>query len=75
MRYRVLDVKGYGEKKKGERVIRYIKGEVRKCNGRRGGKVIVYGNTVGRVKEITERLGCEAYHSKTVDKGEVLEEF
>ncbi|KAK3078742.1 hypothetical protein LTS18_006726, partial [Coniosporium uncinatum] len=75
VRYGVLDVKGYGEKEKGERVMRYIEGEVRKCNGRRGGKVIVYGNTVGRVKEIAERLRCEAYHSKTVDKGEVLGEF
>lgn len=75
VRYGVLDVNGCEEKEKGEKVMRYIEGEVRKCNGRRGGKVIVYGNTVKRVKEIAERLGCEAYHSKTVDKSEILGEF
>jgi len=71
VQYWVLDVNGFGEKEKREEVMKYIESEVRKCNGRRGGKAVVYGNTVGKVKEMADRLGCEAYHSKTADKAEV----
>ncbi|KAK3066814.1 hypothetical protein LTS18_001482 [Coniosporium uncinatum] len=48
---------------------------VERYGGRSGGKVVVYGNTIGKVRRMAERLGCEAYHRKTVGKEEVLAEF
>ncbi|KAK3059491.1 hypothetical protein LTS18_010745 [Coniosporium uncinatum] len=48
---------------------------VERYGGRSGRKVVVYGNTIGKVRRMAEKLGCEAYHRKTVGKEEVLAEF
>ena len=39
------------------------------------GKVIVYGNSVPKVKELAKKLGCYAYHHKAIGKASMLEEF
>jgi superfamily II DNA helicase RecQ len=39
------------------------------------GKVVVYGNSVLKVKELAKKLGCHAYHHKAVGKASMLEEF
>jgi superfamily II DNA helicase RecQ len=40
-----------------------------------GGKVVIYANTVRQAQVIAEMFGCEAYHSKQVDRAGVLERF
>lgn len=37
--------------------------------------MVVYSNTVGRVKRIAQELGCNAYYHDAVGKASMLEEF
>ena len=39
------------------------------------GKVVIYSSTVQVVVQMAELLGCEAYHSKQLDKAGVLARF
>jgi superfamily II DNA helicase RecQ len=37
--------------------------------------VVVYGNSVPKVKALAEQLGCDAYHYKAVGKASMLQAF
>ena len=39
------------------------------------GKVVVYSNTVERVKRIVWVLGCDAYYYNAVSKASILRDF
>jgi superfamily II DNA helicase RecQ len=39
------------------------------------GKVVVYGNSVLKVKELAKQLGCNAYYYKAVGKASMLQAF
>jgi superfamily II DNA helicase RecQ len=39
------------------------------------GKVVIYASSVPLVKRLAQELGCDAYHSKAVDKPGMLEAF
>ncbi|KAL4777907.1 hypothetical protein BJX76DRAFT_367216 [Aspergillus varians] len=41
----------------------------------RGGRVIIYTNTKSQAQALSQELGCEAYHSRTMDHGGVLQQF
>jgi superfamily II DNA helicase RecQ len=38
------------------------------------GKVVVYSNSVSKVKELAKKLGCYAYHHDAIGKASILEE-
>jgi superfamily II DNA helicase RecQ len=38
-------------------------------------KVVVYGNSVPKVKELAKQLGCDAYYYKAVGKASMLQAF
>lgn len=52
-----------------ERVVRLVE---QKLIQYPSGKIIVYGNSVGRVKEMAAALGCEAYYRDVDNKSEVF---
>ncbi|KAF2187528.1 P-loop containing nucleoside triphosphate hydrolase protein, partial [Zopfia rhizophila CBS 207.26] len=71
--YRVVKVGGTGRRREKEKVVLdLIK---RKLGRYETGKVVVYCNTVGKVKEIAGALGCNAYHHHAVGKDSMLKEF
>jgi hypothetical protein len=39
------------------------------------GKVVVYSNSVPKVKELAKQLGCDAYYYKAVGKASMLQAF
>ncbi|KAI1589201.1 RecQ Superfamily II DNA helicase, partial [Pyrenophora tritici-repentis] len=41
----------------------------------KSGKIVVYGNSVPKVKGLAEKLKCHAYHHHAVGKASMLEEF
>ena len=45
----------------------------RKLEQYKEGKVVVYGNSVGRVKRVASRLECKAYYREVEDKKRVFE--
>jgi superfamily II DNA helicase RecQ len=47
----------------------------RKLRKYKAGKVVVYGNSVPKVKALAEKLGCQAYHRAAVGKAGMLEAF
>jgi superfamily II DNA helicase RecQ len=53
-------------------VVRTVRQKLRK---HKKGKVVVYGNSVPKVKELAQALGCHAYHHKGVGKASMLEDF
>jgi superfamily II DNA helicase RecQ len=55
-----------------EMVLRMVRQKLRKY---KTGKVVVYGNSVPKVKELAKQLGCDAYHHKAVGKGSMLQAF
>jgi superfamily II DNA helicase RecQ len=47
----------------------------RKLRKYRTGKIVVYGNSVAKVKALAEKLECQAYHHAAVGKASMLEAF
>ncbi|KAJ4392399.1 hypothetical protein N0V91_011404, partial [Didymella pomorum] len=71
--YRVIRVGKAAKKKEVEEiVVRTVRQKLRK---HKNGKVVVYGNSVPKVKELAQALACHAYHHKGVRKASMLEEF
>ncbi|KAK1920515.1 hypothetical protein P3342_008276 [Pyrenophora teres f. teres] len=69
--YRVVRV----ERKRQEveaTVLAMVQQKVRKY---KSGKIVVYGNSVPKVKGLAEKLKCHAYHHHAVGKASMLEEF
>ena len=70
--YRVVRVGKAAKKKEVEEmVVRTVRQKLRK---HKKGKVVVYGNSVPKVKELAQALGCHAYHHKGVGKASMLED-
>lgn len=47
----------------------------RKQRKYRTGKVVVYGNSVPKIKGLAKKLGCHAYHHNAVGKASMLADF
>lgn len=53
-----------------------VLGSVRQKRGKyQTGKIVVYSDSAGRVKELAGELRCQAYYHDAVGKSSVLEEF
>jgi superfamily II DNA or RNA helicase len=71
--YQVVTVGKAAKKKEVEEIVlRMVRQKLRKHNT---GKVVVYGNSVPKVKALAEQLGCDAYHHKAVGKASMLQAF
>jgi RecQ family ATP-dependent DNA helicase len=71
--YRVIRVGKSAKKKEvDEMVVRMVQQKLRKY---RKGKVVVYSNSVPKVKELAGKLDCHAYHNRAVGKASMLEAF
>ncbi|KAI0568547.1 ATP-dependent DNA helicase recQ, partial [Pyrenophora tritici-repentis] len=71
--YRVVRIEK--ERKRGEveaSVLEMVRQKVAKY---KTGKIVVYGNSVPKVKGLAEKLKCHAYHHHAVGKASMLEEF
>jgi superfamily II DNA helicase RecQ len=53
-------------------VLRIVRQKLRK---HKTGKVVVYSNSVPKVKALAEQLGCNAYYYKAVGKASMLQAF
>jgi superfamily II DNA helicase RecQ len=71
--YRVVRV---GRKAKKQEVEATVLAMVqRKLRKYKAGKIVVYGNSVPKVKALAEKLGCQAYHHHAVGKASMLQAF
>jgi superfamily II DNA helicase RecQ len=71
--YRVVKV---GQRVKKQEVEATVLAMVRrKLRKYMAGKVVVYGNSVPKVKALAEKLECQAYHHDAVGKTSMLEAF
>ncbi|KAI1670755.1 hypothetical protein L13192_06271, partial [Pyrenophora tritici-repentis] len=71
--YRVVRIEK--ERRRGEveaSVLEMVRQKVAKY---KTGKIVVYGNSVPKVKGLAEKLKCHAYHHHAVGKASMLEEF
>jgi superfamily II DNA helicase RecQ len=71
--YRVIRVGKAAKKKEVEEMVLGIVQQ--KLRKHKTGKVVVYSNSVPKVKELAKKLDCHAYHHKAVGKASMLEEF
>jgi superfamily II DNA/RNA helicase len=71
--YRVIRVGKAAKKKEVEEMVTKMVRQ-KLCKHKKG-KVVVYSNSVAKVKELAQQLGCHAYHHKAVGKASMLEEF
>ena len=55
-----------------EMVLGMVRQKLRKY---KAGKIIVYSNSVPKVKELAKKLGCHAYYYHAVGKASMLDEF
>jgi superfamily II DNA helicase RecQ len=55
-------------------VIIFMQARIRQAR-QAGGKVVIYANQIQQVQAMAEVFGCEAYHSRQVDRAGVLEWF
>jgi RecQ family ATP-dependent DNA helicase len=71
--YRVIRVGKAAKKKEVEEmVLGMVRQKLRKY---KASKIVVYSNSVPKVKELAKKLDCHAYHHKAVGKASMLEEF
>jgi superfamily II DNA helicase RecQ len=56
-------------------VIAFIQARIQQARRAGGGKVVMYANAVRQVQAMAAIFGCEAYHSRQVDRAGVLEQF
>lgn len=74
VRYRVIKVGG-ARRRRDERegaVLAIVKKKIKRLGA---GKLVVYANTVGKVKRIAEELGCDAYYHDATGKASMLQDF
>ena len=55
-----------------ERVVAWIQRQIPRIGS---GKMVIYASSVPLVKRLAQELGCDAYHSKAIDKAGMLEAF
>jgi superfamily II DNA helicase RecQ len=41
----------------------------------KSGKIVIYGNSVAKVKTLAEKFSCDAYYHNTVGKASMLADF
>jgi RecQ family ATP-dependent DNA helicase len=71
--YQVIRVGKAAKKKEVEAmVLSMLRQKLRKY---KAGKIVVYSNSVPKVKELAKKLGCHAYHHHAVGKTSMLDEF
>jgi RecQ family ATP-dependent DNA helicase len=71
--YQVIRVGKAAKKKEVEAmVLSMLRQKLRKY---KAGKIVVYSNSVPKVKELAKKLGCHAYHHHAVGKASMLDEF
>jgi superfamily II DNA helicase RecQ len=71
--YRVVKVGQEAKKQEVEAaVLAIVRRKLRKY---KAGKLVVYGNSVAKVKALAEKLSCQAYHHAAVGKASMLEAF
>jgi superfamily II DNA helicase RecQ len=71
--YQVIQVGKAAKKKEvDEMVLRMVRQKLRKHSQ---GKIVVYSNSVAKVKELAPKLDCHAYRHRAVGKASMLEEF
>nr|GEZ17793.1 RecQ helicase L2 [Tanacetum cinerariifolium] len=73
--YRVVQVGKAAKKKEVEEMVTSMARRKLRKHRREGGKVVVYSNSVPRIKELAKQLGCHAYHHHAVGKASMLDEF
>ncbi|KAL2843525.1 hypothetical protein BJX68DRAFT_270023 [Aspergillus pseudodeflectus] len=56
-------------------IIAFIQARIQQARQAGGGKVVMYASAVRQVQAMAEIFGCEAYHSRQVDRAGVLERF
>ncbi|KAL2835637.1 P-loop containing nucleoside triphosphate hydrolase protein [Aspergillus pseudodeflectus] len=58
-------------------IITFMQARIQRARqaGSSSGKVVIYTSTVRQAQAMAEVFGCEAYHSKQVDRAGVLERF
>jgi RecQ family ATP-dependent DNA helicase len=71
--YRVVTVDQGAKKQEVEAAVLAI--VRRKLKKYKAGKLVVYGNSVPKVKALAEKLRCQAYHHNAVGKASMLEAF
>lgn len=70
--YRVVQVEGARGREQEEAVVDFIREKTERVQS---GRVVVYGNTVGKVQRIAQALGCTAYYHEAIGKASMLKEF
>jgi superfamily II DNA helicase RecQ len=71
--YRVVKVGQEAKKQEVEAaVLAIVQQKLRKY---KAGKLVIYGNSVAKVKALAEKLGYQAYHHAAVGKASILEAF
>jgi superfamily II DNA helicase RecQ len=71
--YRVVKVGKEAKKQEVEvTVLAMVRRKLRKY---KAGKIVIYGNSVSKVKALAEKLGCQAYYHDAVGKASMLEAF
>jgi superfamily II DNA/RNA helicase len=71
--YRVVAVEEALRKEEVEAVV--VKIARRKVRQHQAGKVVIYGNSVTKVKKLAEQLACNAYYHDAVGKASMLADF
>jgi len=72
VRYQVIKVQRDSRDEEKGRVVRMVEGKLKKI---RDGKIVVYCNSVRKVKDLAEALDCDGYHHHAEEKGEKLKRF
>ena len=71
--YRVIKVDKAMKKKEVEAmVLEMVRQKLKKY---KTGKVVIYGNSVPKVKELAKKLGCHAYHHNAIGKASMLDDL
>jgi superfamily II DNA helicase RecQ len=71
--YQVVRVERKRKRQEVEAIV--LKVVKQKLHKYKAGKVVVYCNSVSKVKALAEKLYCHAYHHNTISKASILEDF
>jgi len=72
VKYQVVKVKGDGQEEEEEFIVQMVQRVMRDYAE---GKIVVYCNSVRKVKELTKALNCEGYYHHAKQKDEKLKRF
>ncbi len=72
VKYQVVKVKDDGQEEEEESIVQMVQ---RVMRGYAEGKIVVYCNSVRKVKELAEALNCEGYYHHAKQKDEKLKRF